>query len=413
MACLLPVKVGRITLNLGQGLFGWQLRRTANRLVARRALMIDNEADAVQVKARRMHDSASQNNFDLLRLVAATTVIVAHAYLLDGQADPYSRITGISLGLSAVVMFFAISGFLIAQSLERRTLPAFALARALRIFPGLAVCVFVTAVALAPLSNLPFAKYLASTQTLRFVLGNATLLSTEYSLPGVFSDYRSTQANGSLWTLRYELACYFLLALTYIVTISRPAFRKVAVILVLIAGVCAPALPFLTGRPVPVQALNLIELFMPFLVGSWVFWSNKRVAVIHVLASLFVSVLLSRTPFFEPAATLTVAIFTLWIALTPLRWLAFTRNRPDYSYGIYIYAYPIQQVISHSLPAIHPSATALIALLVVFIPASLSWHFVERPFLLLKRMSGSDSKLGKPKPPASREQQSGRIGIAP
>src|SRR5258708_2023967 len=134
-----------------------------------------------------MTDSVHENNFDFLRLVAATSVIVSHAYLLDGQTDPYLRLTGISLGLSSVVMFFAISGFLIAQSLERRSLSSFVVARGLRIFPGLAVCVLITAAALAPLSSLTLGQYLSTTQTFKFVFGNATLLSTEYSLPGVFS----------------------------------------------------------------------------------------------------------------------------------------------------------------------------------------------------------------------------------
>jgi peptidoglycan/LPS O-acetylase OafA/YrhL len=360
-----------------------------------------------------MDDGTNKNNFDLLRLVAATTVIVTHAYALDGRTDPYSQLTGISLGWSAVVMFFAISGYLIAQSLERRTLPAFALARALRIFPGLAACVLVTAVALALFSKLSLAQYLASTQTLKFVVGNATLLWTEYSLPGVFSDHRITQANGSLWTLRYELACYMLLALTFVATISRPALRNIAVVLVLIAAVSVRALPFLTERPIPVAAQSLIELFMPFLVGSWLFWSGKRVTAIHVLVSLVASTVLSRTPFFEPAATLTVAIFTLWIALTPFQSLAFTRNRPDYSYGIYIYAYPIQQVISQSLPAFHPLMKTLIAFIVVLVPAGLSWHFVEKPFLLLKKTSRSYSTPRTREPPAAQEQQSSSIAIIP
>jgi peptidoglycan/LPS O-acetylase OafA/YrhL len=358
-----------------------------------------------------MVEDSNKNNFDFLRLVAATTVIVSHAYLLDGRTDPYLWLTGISPGWSAVVMFFAISGFLIAQSLQRRTLTEFLLARALRIFPGLAVCVFVTALALALLSNLSLGEYFASKETFKFVLGNATLLSTQYSLPGVFSDHRITQANGSIWTLRYEVACYIMLATISMATTSRPALRKVALALALIAGVFVPALPLLTHRSVSVQVLNLTELFMPFLVGSWVFWSNKRVTAFHFVASLSASVLLSRTPFYEPATTLTVAIFTLWIALTPFQVLAFARNRPDYSYGIYIYAYPIQQIISESFPALHPLAKASITFLAVLVPASLSWHFVEKPCLSFKKRWRSHSTSTIAKSGVSHEPQSGRIQI--
>ena len=358
-----------------------------------------------------MVEGSNKNNFDVLRLVAATTVIVSHAYLLDGRTDPYLWLTGISPGWSAVVMFFAISGFLIAQSLQRRNLPEFLLARALRIFPGLAVCVAVTALALAPLSNLSLGEYFASIETVKFVLGNATLLSTQYLLPGVFSDHRITQANGSIWTLRYEIACYIMLATISIATTSRPAWRKVALALVLIAGVFVPAVLLLTHRSVSVQVLNLTELFMPFLVGSWVFWSNKRVTAFHFVASLLASMLLSRTPFYEPATTLTVAIFTLWIALTPFQVLAFARNRPDYSYGIYIYAYPIQQIILESFPTLHPLAKASIAFLVVLVPAGLSWHFVEKPCLSFKKRWRSHSNSATAKAGVSHELQSGGIRI--
>jgi peptidoglycan/LPS O-acetylase OafA/YrhL len=307
-------------------------------------------------------------------------------------------------------MFFAISGFLIAQSLQRRALPAFALARGLRIFPGLAVCAFVTALALAPLSSLPLTQYLENPQTLKFALGNATLLSTEYSLPGVFFDHRSTQANGSLWTLRYELACYFLMAALFVATIARPALRKAGIILALIAGFVVPLLPALTHHPVPVQVQNMAGLFMPFIVGSWVFWSRMRLTLVHVFAGLFASVALSHTPFYEPATTLTVAIFTLWIALTPFRALALARNMPDYSYGIYIYAYPIQQVVWQVVPGFPPLAKALMAFLVVLIPASLSWHSVERPCLALKKMWRPDAVPIPATPLSGGEPQPSRIG---
>jgi peptidoglycan/LPS O-acetylase OafA/YrhL len=354
-----------------------------------------------------------RNNFDLLRLIAATAVILSHAYVIDGQTDPFARATGLSLGWSAVVMFFTISGFLIAQSLERRNLSAFVAARALRIFPGLAVCVFVTAAALAPLSNLPLAQYFSSIQTFKFVFGNATLLSTEYSLPGVFLDHRITQANGSIWTLRYELACYILLTLIYIGTVLRPTLRKAVVVIALIAGISAPEWHFLTIKPIPVQVSNLLELFMPFLVGSWIFWSNRRVTAIHVAAALIVTALLSRTTLFEPLATIAIAKFTLWIALKPIQIPALTRSRSDYSYGIYIYAYPIQQVISQAIPGLDPLAKALVAFLVVLVPACLSWHFVEGPSLLFKKNleSGAQSNIGSS---ATGElQQSSKMGTVP
>ena len=308
-------------------------------------------------------------------------------------------------------MFFAISGFLIAQSLARRSLSSFLFARALRIFPGLAVCVFVTAVVASAALEFTMVEYFASTQTLKFVLGNATLLSTEYSLPGVFSDHRITLTNGSLWTLRYEIACYILLAGLFVATRPRAALRNVVVSLVLIIGFLLPVLPLLTHRPVPVQMLNIAELFMPFLFGSWVFWSGTRIKGYQVLAGFCACVLLSPTPSFEPAVSFTVALLTLWIALKPFQRTILPRNGPDYSYGIYIYAYPIQQVLSQSLPAMHPFVKGMVALLIVLIPAILSWHFVERPSLSFKQRGRSKSILPADELIAGQEVRVSRTGL--
>src|SRR5579862_815986 len=109
-----------------------------------------------------------QNNFDALRLIAATSVIFSHAFLLgEGTQDPepLMRLTGgqTILGVVGVFVFFTISGFLVTQSFETTGSPLVFLAkRGLRIFPGLLLCLLVCAFVIGPLvTSLPVSDYLA------------------------------------------------------------------------------------------------------------------------------------------------------------------------------------------------------------------------------------------------------------
>src|SRR4051794_30230425 len=132
------------------------------------------------------------NNFDLLRLVAALSVIFSHAFLLAENSqdhDPLMILTGgqAILGLAGVFVFFTISGYLITQSFETTPSPVVFLAkRALRIFPGLLGCLLVCTFAIGPLvTALPLAEYLIQPETYLFLLHNAVLDIDYNRLPGV------------------------------------------------------------------------------------------------------------------------------------------------------------------------------------------------------------------------------------
>ena len=158
------------------------------------------------------------NNLNLLRFLAAATVALSHSFLLvtgDPESRPLMKATGFSIGYHAVDIFFVISGFLVTQSWMRRSsLLDFTVARALRIYPALAVCVMLTAlVLLPPLSNTSAAGYFSSFETFSYVILTASLVSPDGTLPGTFlTTPVANEVNGSLWTLRYEVLCYAALA---------------------------------------------------------------------------------------------------------------------------------------------------------------------------------------------------------
>jgi peptidoglycan/LPS O-acetylase OafA/YrhL len=328
--------------------------------------------------------SAPPNNFNILRLVAAASVLVSHSYLLLGFHDGLMQLTGQDLGWSALMMFFGISGFLISQSAQRRSFGDFWRARFLRIFPGLGVCTLVTVLVLSTFTTIPVAEYFADPQTRKFLFGNATLLATEYRLPGVF---QGEQVNGSLWTLRYEMMCYAIVWFGLIgvggVRLPRPLF------LVLWLGGIAGVLSVTWFAPqlkIPIQIVNIVDLSFPFMVGAaYSGYGTGRVPLWHVGGAALLFALTFNSPLMYQSMAFLIVVGTLYLSTVQAGWLRAVRDWPDYSYGVYIYAYPIQQILVSLRPDSPPWALAALSFALVLIPASLSWHGIEAPALRMKR----------------------------
>lgn len=328
------------------------------------------------------------NNFTALRWIAAISVMLSHAYLLQTGTGLFQGMLGFDLGRCAVLMFFAISGYLIAGSAGRRSTGEFWAARLFRIFPGLIVCTLLTAILLASVSSLSPLDYFRSPLVFKYMFGSGTLLSTEYKLPGVFDQNPVTIANGSLWTLRYEIACYLLLfCLVFPINRLRlPSARIVAWLLLLL-----PATYFAivtSGLPVPQSVLTLCELLFPFLIGSWFKLAKNRPSG---LSALLVTAALALAMWFSVlrpfSAGLIIAVSTMYLAFAKSVILGMLNRLPDYSFGIYIYAYPLQQIVRLELgDTIGPLAQFALAVVLVMIPAALSWHLIEKPSLAMKNV---------------------------
>ena len=330
--------------------------------------------------------SRPTNNFNALRLIAASLVLFDHGWGLQGHAEPLDAYTGYSLGNCCVLVFFAISGFLITQSLDRRPIVDFIFARGLRIFPGLAACVALTTVALSALTVLPLDAYFSDPKTMRFIVGNASLMDMQFTLPGVFTGNRLPYANGSLWSLPYELFCYGLFALALGWTDRAEILRKailtalaIVAIGVFLAYALLPDNTF--PREVPCAAQLWFRLSGRRRGGFDRFGPNGR----HVAAA-FILMLATREQAIKFIAESTfLAVATLWLAHKPDPVLRRLTGLPDISYGIYIYAYPVQQVVSHFAPDLHPLLAIPLSFLLVAGIAALSWRFVEKPALGIKR----------------------------
>src|SRR5690606_18042727 len=144
-----------------------------------------------------------RNNFNLMRLFAAWLVIYGHAWAITGSpgGDLVAWLTQFKFaGGVAVDVFFVVSGFLIAASLQRNDVRGYLVSRALRILPALVACVALAVLVLGPLLTTS-PQYWRDPATWDYLWVNGSLWSSRYFLPGVFDTLPNPAVNGSLWTL--------------------------------------------------------------------------------------------------------------------------------------------------------------------------------------------------------------------
>jgi peptidoglycan/LPS O-acetylase OafA/YrhL len=326
------------------------------------------------------------NGFSALRLALALAVVISHAFSVgSGQAldEPLARATGFSLGAHAVNGFFAISGFLVALSLERRGARDYVLARALRILPGVVMATLIVTLILGPaLTRLPVADYLQGPGPWRFIRDTLTALKSNASLPGVFPDNPYRSPLGTVWTLKYEVLCYLgLLAAGLLGLLRRgPALALVAVLAV---GLTAAELlhPDLSEG-----AQTRFRLPLLFASGTALYlWRDRlRHRAWPLLALALAAALLQGTPLYRATLFLAEAYGAIWLALSPALARPAFDPRADLSYGIYLYGWPIQQSLHALLPTASPWLLLPVALALTCLVAALSWIAVEAPALRLK-----------------------------
>lgn len=358
------------------------------------------------------------NAFDGLRLAAALLVLFSHSYPLSGQAaaEPLLRLTGnrATLGEVAVQVFFTISGYLVTLSWLRDPDPRRFLARrALRILPGLALVIFASAALLGPaFSTLPPLDYAARPGTWTY-LAKVAVFPAQHGLPGVFEDnpYPGV-VNGSLWTLRLEAAFYLLLAATGAAGLLR--IRALPALLAL-GFVCLGLLVAVLGERVPLarQAMIISLNGIPFFAGAAVatFGAGRRGTALALVLAATLSAPLLVFGAGEIAAALLLPLAVLLLG----RSFTCDLSRPgDWSYGVYLWAFPVQQAVMSSVPALGPLGLFAVALGPTLLLGALSWTLVERPMLSLKARRAAGRPLSAPaaSPGAGRAEGAGRLGFA-
>lgn len=330
------------------------------------------------------------NNFQLIRFLAATAVILFHCYALTDRwtDEPVWRLAPeLNLSVLGVGAFFVVSGFLVTRSWQERGrwIP-FVAARVLRIYPALLCATLLTIALAAWSSTMPWRAFLAEPRTLDYAWRTASTWSFVTGLPGAFATnpYRDA-VNGSLWTLPVEVRLYAGVALAGVAGLlgRRYAWAGVALALLALFSAKPEWFPLVPNDP------GTRSLALLFGLGSVAYvWRGAIPVTIPWLAAVVALVAV------DPWGAGRGALFPLWLAYTVLavayhprlRWRAFNRLG-DYSYGLYIFSFPIQQILVAKLGgplASSPGVLLATALPLALALAALSWHAVEEPALRVK-----------------------------
>jgi peptidoglycan/LPS O-acetylase OafA/YrhL len=323
---------------------------------------------------------SGRNNFNLMRLVAAWLVIYGHAWAITGTpgGDLFAKVLRIKFaGAFAVDVFFVISGFLIAASVQRSSVRAYLASRALRIVPALVVCTVLLALVIGPLlSTAP--HYLSSPEPWRYVWINSTLWKSEFWLPGVFKQLPDPAVNGSLWTLPIEAKLYLALLVAGLAGLLAP--RRYTLLWMLAIGALYA---FIALSHPPAYLRNYAWCTAFFITGTALWVNRTRIPLAWplLLALLAACAAARGTPWFRVPYFFTLAYGTMFVAFLP----ALPRIRHhDLSYGLYLYGWPAAQLVQSYSPGT-PMHNVLLATPLGLSLAAGSWFLVERPALALKR----------------------------
>lgn len=329
------------------------------------------------------------DNFGFLRLIAAIAVLFGHAFPLTGYMAPGLMANGVQA--LAVKVFFVISGFLITESWMRdQHITRYAMRRILRIFPGLIALVFLTVFFFGPvLTTFSPKDYFFSPSTYAYFLNIA--MSPRYNLPGVFeNNIYPTAVNGSLWTLPVELCMYILMPAAVIFSrYTKFNFHFLTILL------CIFSIYFVridrSNEPYVLYGTNLksaLDVAPYFFLGA----SAKMLRSTGVFNNQIAIAMLIAAPFLTQNAAfceillyivLPYTILSFGIASQPV--FAAIGRHGDFSYGIYLYGFLIQQMVAKFFQiGNQPYANFTIALIPTAVLAWFSWQWVEKPMLAMK-----------------------------
>jgi len=319
------------------------------------------------------HDNA----LNLIRLVLAVLVIVSHTWPIAGYGDD-PKLGDIKLGTVAVGGFFTISGYLITRSRHRSSFWSYSWRRALRILPGYWVCLIFTAFVAAAVAALARGGWTPGAAW-HFVYTNADMRNGDLVIGSTLLGAPFPGAwNGSLWTLFYEVGCYVLLGLAFII----PLVRRLAWLTptLFIAATACSLVIHARGDTGNAERWILLGTF--FLAGAALYSLADRVPLRWQIGvpAIAIFVVCSIAGFGRALSPLPLAYVLLWLGAILPRNLRKLGSKNDFSYGTYLYAFPVQQLfVLTGLQQAGPVAFISASVAATAPLAVLSWYFIERP----------------------------------
>ena len=319
-------------------------------------------------------------NLHLMRFIAALMVIIFHSFFISTGSETgewFRTITNnqITMGEFAVSIFFLCGGYLIAMSVEKnQTAKNYFSARIKRLFPSLIFVTVVTMLFCSFISTWKPVGYVISADTWKYLL-NAVLIRV-HRLPGVFESHADAVVNGSLWTLPVEFACYVLCFIAYKLAFLNKKRFPLSIPLVVIGTFVAWKLGAI--RPSFREIISPVLLFY-IGMGYWVYRESILLNVRYFVISIGAFVLLFILGQGQIAMLFAFPYMMMYL------WFGLKQCSPklgrlgNYSYGIYLWGFTVQQVVVHFWPGntMPPMLNVLFSIPISIILGWLTYEIVE------------------------------------
>jgi peptidoglycan/LPS O-acetylase OafA/YrhL len=355
--------------------------------------------DVSTIAGRWQKLSGKPSGFDYLRIALSVSVLLWHSYQVsygESAALAFWNETRGTLLPIILPAFFALSGFLVSGSLFRNPdTKTFLLLRGIRIFPALSVEVILAAIVLGPiLTSYTLARYFSDIRLYKYFLNIVGRI--HYILPGVFENNPEQNiVNSQLWTIPFELECYIVIAICSIVGLIRN--RRLLLVGFVGSSVGLAIWNSLHGdSAAPAGGVNGRVLVLCFLAGVVIYAYRDRIvlrarwaSLCFVLTVVLFRVHLDQLQLPVYLCPLLVAYMTVYVGLlNPQRSIII--NAGDFSYGVYLYSFPIQQAVA-SVFGVGGGWLQNVAISLPLVGglALFSWWFIEKPFLKVRRYIGA------------------------
>lgn len=327
-------------------------------------------------------------------------MLFSHSYSLlfaETINEPLAKNTEIgTFGVLAVYIFFVISGYLITSSFIRKpNLKNFLINRILRIIPALFIVVLISAIILGALiTKLSFLEYFSDYRTYLYIVRNILLYPVTYILPGVFENNIYPNAvNGSLWTLRLEFTLYLMVAILGFLKLLNNKFHifimlLIAIVFVFLLDNYSSFVQSLVGDNIYNMMLLLFKNGTFFIMGMIFYIMRDKIPFSNKLAifALLILLIFCSTSFTYYILIFTLPYLVLYLAVVSNKVMLSFNKYGDFSYGIYIYAFPIQQLYIYLFyDLLNLVSFFLLSFITTLFFAVFSWYIIEKPALSYKK----------------------------
>jgi peptidoglycan/LPS O-acetylase OafA/YrhL len=328
------------------------------------------------------------NNFNLVRIYLSLSVVFFHSAELSGEKS-LQFFNKLFDAEKAVEAFFIISGYLVMKSYYRSSsVKSFFIKRVKRIYPAYFAIVLACAAFGFLVSNYWMSCYFTAPEFYKYIIANLFFLNfLQPTLPGVFDNNLFTAINGSLWTLKIEIGYYLVVPVIVYLRNKIKLNVHLLYLLLFLSSLTYYLITMYLHKAYASEMYLFLSRQTPgqlfyFILGAWmteIEKNNRSGVVIKWLGIPCIAMLFLPLPIAIQSVLIAIVVF---FCANSLPVINYPYKKEDFSYGIYIYHFPVIQLLVYYQVYANNAFTGLLySLAITFVLAIFSWFFVEKPFI--------------------------------